>query len=188
MQRIGGRRLRYATGSNNLISQMFGARTGFTHICDFRAYHADASADFAQPDRLTVDDEAQLWPWLDAALLRSAHGIYPCLWKWRALSRARLRAHLEAGQCYALREGSHLRAWAICLSDPASDVSVLHLDGVDHVSVVAMAQAMRRVASDANAQTVDGLVLSPSPALAGLSEAGYHLNEFTMWIMELEFA
>jgi hypothetical protein len=131
---------------------------------------------------LSADDEALLTPWLD----RSAHQVYACFWKWPTLSRARLRAHLNAGDVYGLRDGAHLRAWAIGKLEPSWDVlGLLYLDAVDHASMVEMAQALRRVALDAQAQAVEGAALAPSPMLTGLSEAGYDVDEYDFWIMEL---
>lgn len=187
VRHLGGKMLRYATGSDNIVSQMFGARSGFTHICDFRSHRVDASASFSQPECLTVDDEKLLMPWLDASVLRSAHGTYACDWKWPSLSHARLYAHLNAGEVYGLRDGTYLRAWAIGKTQPSSDVlELLYLDAVDHVSMIEMAQSLRRVASDAGMKTIEGLVLSPSRAQMGLSEAGYAAGDFDFWIMELK--
>ncbi|MGH2592972.1 MAG: GNAT family N-acetyltransferase [Anaerolineae bacterium] len=186
-QRIGGRVLRYATGEDNVVSRMFGERTNFQHISSYRWSVADASTDFRPPERLTLNDLPMLRPCLDSPLMRSAHGLYQEAWKWRALSEARLKAHLEAGQVLGLRFESGLRAWSICSIEAGSEALPLHhLDGIDRSALVAMAQAMRRTAADASRKTIETFALEPSPLIGALGEAGYRVEDFTMIIFELQ--
>jgi len=185
-KRLGGDVLRYATGEDNVVSKLFGERTGFRHMSDYRWNVADASIDFRQPEKLMPDDWLALRPWLDSSLMRSAHGLYQDAWKWSALSEARLKAHLETGHVFGLRGESGLRAWSICALEEGWDALPLHhLDGIDRPAVVEMAQAMRRTAADAGRQTVETFALEPSPLIDALGEAGYRVEDITMIIFEL---
>ena len=185
-KRLGGDVLRYATGEDNVVSKLFGERTGFRHISSYRWSAANASTDFRPPERLTPDDLPMLRPCLDSPLMRSAHRLYQRAWKWSALSEARLKTHLETGHVFGLRGESGLRAWSICALEEGWDALPLHhLDGIDRPAVVEMAQAMRRTAADAGRKTVETFALEPSPLIDALREAGYRTEDFTMIIFEL---
>ena len=185
-RQLSGRVLRYATGRDNVVSRMLGERTGFRHVADFRWHIADAATDFGPPERLTGDDWAALQAWLDSPLLQSIQGLYPNAWKWSRLSEARLKAHLRAGEVFGLRGVQGLRAWSIgALKAGWDEAQLHHLDGLDHPSLVDMAQAMRRYAADGGRKTIETFALDPSPLIDALREAGYHGEDFTMVILEL---
>jgi GNAT superfamily N-acetyltransferase len=184
-QRTGGV-LRYATGQDNVVSQMLGARTGFEHVSTCRWHTADASTEFAPPDRLNDADRPTLLAWLDSPHMRSARGLYQVLWKWGTLSEARLAAHIEAGQTFGLRGETGLGAWSICSTYEGWDtVQMNHLDGIDQQSMIDMARAMRRHAADAGKTKIEMMALDPSPLIDTLREAGYRCDDFRMWILEL---
>jgi len=203
-RQIGARILRYATGTENAVSLMFGERTGFRRVCNFRWHVADASTEFSPPEPLSLDDLPQLRAWLDSPLLRSAHGLYPRLWKWSRLSEARLARHLRAGEVFGLPGASGLRAWSICsLFEGWNEAQMHHLDGADQASVVELAQSMRGYAASGGREKTECFALDPSPSLptpfgrglrrAGpsplidsLRDAGYAGEDFVMAILELE--
>lgn len=186
-KRVGGRVLRYATNFDNVASRLFAERTGFEHVSSYRMHVAGASIDFSLPEKLTLDDWLTLRAWLDSPLMRSAHGLYPRAWRWSTLSEARVKAHLEAGQVFGLRNESGLHAWSICaLEEGWSEASLHHLDGSDPASLVEMAQAMRRYASEAGRKTVETFALEPSPSVAALRASGYRVEDFTLIIFELQ--
>ncbi len=185
-RRLGGRVLRYATGHDNVVSRMFGERTGFRHIGSYRWHEADASLGFAPPVELTADNQSALQGWLDSPLVRSANGLYPRLWKWSKLSELRLIAHFQAGQVFGLRGDPDLRAWAICeLKEDWDEALLHHIDGIDTASIVEMAQAMRHHAAATGRKTIEVFALDPSPLIDALRQAGYRGEDFKMVILEL---
>ena len=189
-RRLGGDVLRYATDQDNTISQLFGARTGFQHIGSYRWHVADASTHFAPPETLSLDDWPALPAWLASPLMQSTRGLYQrhqsLQWRWGALTESRLRAHLAAGQVFGLPGKPGLRAWSIGARLAGWDeAQVYHLDGIDQPSLVGMAQAMRGYAAESGAKRVATTALDPSPLIDALPEAGYHAEDFTLFIFEL---
>jgi len=185
-RRYGGRVLRYATGQDNTVSQTLGTRTGFQHVGNYRWHVAEASLEFAPPERLAPNDLPALRGWLASPLMRSARGLYPRLWKWGTLTESRLTAHLDAGQVFGLRSESGVRAWVIAETIEAWDeAQVHHLDGSDLASMVELARSMRRLAADAGRAKIEMAALDPSPIIEALREAGYRSEDFRMWILEL---
>lgn len=186
-RRKGAEVLRYATGADNVVSQKFGERTGFEHISDYHRCSVERSSAFERPNLLTSDDLSTLLPWLDSRLMRDTRGLYAANWKWMSLSPSRLQMHLQTDAVYGLRDAAGLRAWAIAPSKEHDNVLLQHLDGRDRQSTLDMAQALRRIAADVG-KNVDGMVLTPSHVLDALAEAGYSIDDFTYWILELRMS
>jgi len=185
-RQTGARILRYATGTENAASLMFGERTGFRRVCNNRWHAAEASAEFSPPTRLSLDDWPELQPGLDSPLVRSMHGLYPKMWKWSRLSESRLVRHLQAGEVFGLRGASGLRAWSICSLFEGWDEAQMHyLDGADHASLVELARSMRRHAADGGRGQIESFALDPSPLLDALRAAGYRTEDFTIVVLEL---
>ena len=187
-RRYGGRVLRYATGQDNTVSQTLGARTGFQHVSSYRWHVAEASPEFAPPERLTPHDRPLLHAWLDSPLMQSAHGLYPYFWKCSTLSESRLQRLLDEGRVFGLRgeHGSSFRAWAIGgVHDEWDEAQLVHLDGTDPAAIVELARSMRRLAADAGRPKIEMPALDPSPIMEALREAGYRSEDFRMWILEL---
>ena len=183
-----GRVLRYATGQDNPVSQTLGERTGFQHVSSYRWHVAEASLEFAPPERLAPGDLPALRVWLDSPLMRSAHGLYPYFWKWSTLSESRLHRLLDEGRVFGLRgeRGSSFRAWAIGgVHDEWDEAQLYYLDGSDPAALVEQARSMRRLAADAGRAKIEMPALDPSPIIEALREAGYRSEDFCMWILEL---
>lgn len=188
-KRLGGRVLRYATGQDNVVTQTFGARTGFEHIGTFHFHFAEASTEFALPEKLTPADLPSLRTWLDSPLMRSARGLYQRLWKWAELSEPRLMAHLEQGRVFGLRGEPDLRAWSIASNHQGWHATQLnHLDGIEPRAMIELARSMRRYAADSGLLKIETLAIDPSPLGDALRDAGYRAEDFTMFVLELKLS
>jgi len=184
----GGTLLRYATGEGNVASRMLGERASFQTVGRYLAHVAEASTDFASPERLSLADWPLLRSWLDSSSLQATRRLYARAWKWMALSESRLRAHLAAGEVFGLRDpaASGLRAWSIGeVREGWNELLWHHIDGGEPSAIIELAQAMRRYAADSGRKSVEGFVLDRLPLIDVLREAGYRNEDFAIVVLEL---
>lgn len=196
-QRLGGKVVRYMTGGNNVGSQTIGGRAGFAHITTYTAHFADASAEFALPTPLTVDDIPALTQWIDSTLMRYLHGVYRSAWVAKTLTAVELRQAIEANLVFGLKDASgQVAAWALLRSAEYDDDSedgqpqflrVDHLDG-EMSAVCDLARCIRALAASRQRSKISAGICDYPPLVQAVVEAGFTINpdKFSLWVLELK--
>jgi ribosomal protein S18 acetylase RimI-like enzyme len=195
-RRLGGKVIRYMTGSGNVGSQAIGARAGFQHIITYTAHLTEASNVAPLPILLSLDDVPALTRWIDSPLMRYLHGVYRAAWSAKTLTEAELRRVVEAQLAYSVKdEQGHLVAWALLRAeeyDDDSEDSEHHRLRVDHFdgemkAVTELAQQIRALAALRNRGEVSAGICDYPPLVQAVVEAGYAVNpdKFSLWILEL---
>jgi GNAT superfamily N-acetyltransferase len=196
-KRLGGKVVRYMTGSGNVGSQAIGARAGFQHILTYIAHFAEASDEFVLPTRLTVDDIPALTQWIDSPLMRYLHGVYHDVWTAKTLTEAALRRAVEAKLVYGLKdEAGNITAWALLRSaeyDDDSEDGQLHFMRVDHFdgewsAISELARRIRALAASRHRSEISAGICDYPPLVQAVVDAGYAVNtdKFSLWVLELK--
>ncbi len=196
-KRLGGKIVRYMTGSGNAGSQAIGARAGFQHILTYTAHLAEASDDFPLPALLNLDDMAALLRWINSPLMRYLHGVYRNAWVAKTLTPAELRRVVGAKLVYGLKdEQGKLTAWALLrpaeYDDDSEDseqrrLRVDHFDG-EMSAVTELAGQMRALAASCQRIEVSAGICDYPPLVQAVTDAGYSVNQdrFSLWVLELK--
>jgi hypothetical protein len=194
-RRLGGRVIRYMTGSENFGSQRVGARNGFQHILTYRSYATAANVDTSLPELLTRSDLPALKPWLDSPLMRHTQGLCRFGWSVRKLREHDLAHALGSARVYGRKDRSgRITAWAI-LRSPDDDedesggsrLKIDHLDG-ESESIVSLAKSMQALAASQHRETVTQGAADFGPLQQALAQAGYQPNpdQHGLWVLELK--
>jgi hypothetical protein len=197
VKRLGGKVMRYMTGSGNVGSQAIGARAGFQHILSYTAHLAKASDKFSMPSLLTLADVPALTRWIDSSLMRHLHGVYRNAWVAKTLTAAELRHAVEAKLAYGLKDDSdQITAWALLRPDEYDDDSedsehhrlrVDHFDG-EWSAVTELARRVCALAASRHRSEISAGICDYPPLVQAVVEAGYavNLDKFSLWVLELK--
>jgi GNAT superfamily N-acetyltransferase len=195
-RRLGGKMVRYMTGSENVGSQTIGVQAGFHHTVTFVAHLAEASDDFDLPTPLTLVDLPALQVWLDSPLVRYQHGAFRDAWSVKTLTEREIAHVIAEGRAYGLKQpDGQVAAWAVVRSAEYDDDSedgkphrlrVDHLDG-EPDAVIELARQMRSLAAQLHRPEVNAGISEYAPLVEAVTRAGYQINpeHFGLWIMDL---
>ena len=195
-QRLGGRVIRYMTGSKNVGSQAIGAQAGFEHILTYTAYVAEASHELVVPALLTLDDLPAALRWIDSPLMHYLRGVYHAAWSAKTLTEAELRQAIESRRVYGMKDKTgQPTAWALLRARDDEDTEdgdqkrlrVDHFDG-ELSAITELARRMRGLAAAEKRTMVSAGICDYPPLVQALRAAGYKVNpdKFSLWVLELK--
>ncbi len=187
---------RLMTSSKNIAVHKTTERAGMRHVASALSLLAQAlppAAGSAPLVPLTVRD----WPEVSARIIHGTAlaemgGLYGAAWAWQALTEAKLRAHLEHGQVWALQDSSGGVVATAIVSDVdqhEETLPVAYVDGAPS-DAEALAAALRRHGASLQAEKVEVMLASGSPLRDAFLKTGYEREmegEAGIWIYELDW-
>lgn len=185
-EQIGEGVLRFGTASYNQAIHSIARRDGFRHVAEFCIYKADSLPGPFSARLLAPEEEERIWEQIAGSpIWEAAAGLYELDWHWMELTRARLAAHLAAGEVWGIDWEESLAALAILPVDPEREnLSVAYLDGMPE-GIATLVWTLR---SYAHQQDFPTLRLRPPghpPLIDAIEAAGISsTGEDMLWIFE----
>ncbi|MBN1178875.1 MAG: AI-2E family transporter [Anaerolineae bacterium] len=186
-ERVGAGMLRFGTASHNRPVHKNAERAGFTHVAAFAPFKAEPLPGLCALRRLTADDVDAAWQLIEhSPIFEAAAGLYEIWWQWMALTRARLAAHLTAGDVWGSDIDGQLQAIAITFEDPEEDKSLTagYLDGTPE-GLTAITWGLRMLAGQKGTAPLRARCLSYPPLVKAVEAGGAKRAwEHELWIYE----
>ncbi len=192
-QALGARVLRYATGSENAISQKFALRSGFHPAGLHRRYTNQPKPGRFFAEKLDGSALQALLPLLSQNVIREKQGLYQYDWSWQILTPERLLVHLSRGEVFAHPGGGAAASWAICASLEPEKFEIYHLDGASPAVQAELLQALSAYAEEQRLITNPPEFKVQIRIPDGLSQtdlllaSGFVPAEHALWVFEKIF-